>query len=125
MPTPADCYEFLLGRSTIGFASAVVVPCPHPTEVDTDSALYLKIFMLGLNASARGKVLRSGRTAFVEVMEILEKLALRAPKCVGLYLWVNVLNERAIAAYQKVGFVRDAQISRFGKDLWVMRKQVR
>jgi ribosomal protein S18 acetylase RimI-like enzyme len=103
------CYQFSADGLVIGYAAVAVAPCSHPDDSASASADYLIIFMMGVDAQFRGAINPvSGATYYESIMAELAVIAVKEPGCAGLYLRVDQLNERAIRAYRRSGFITDA-----------------
>ncbi len=80
-------------------------------ERDTQSAQerFLVVYAVGIDTRFQGSPNPSGRgsTYAVTLFRLIERVALDAKTCVGLYLWVRSDNDRAVRFYTKLGFTAD------------------
>jgi len=94
----------------VGYAAVSYRKCDHPEDGAPDRAKYLSIYVTGLHERFHGtKNPAAPNETYAESMfRVLEDFACGTAGCVGMYLWVRANNARAIAFYEKVGFVGDA-----------------
>ena len=97
------------GGAIVGYAAAAFRNQSHPTDVHTERARYLVIYALGIHRHFQGveNSAAPGQRYAATIMDSLEGLARDRADCVGLSLWVREDNARAIAYYERCGFVAD------------------
>ncbi|MFH1468170.1 MAG: GNAT family N-acetyltransferase [Pseudomonadota bacterium] len=104
-------YQFRTGPggAVVGYASAAFRLQAHPSDGVPERARFLVVYVLGLHRPFQGteNPAASGRRYADCVLEALEELARARDECVGLSLWVREDNARAIAFYERRGFVPD------------------
>ena len=104
-------YQFLTdeGGEVVGYAAVVFRNAEHPHDRSDDRARYLVIYVTGVHERFQGREnpRAAGETYAVLMFRVLEGFARAKAGCVGMSLWVRADNARAIASYQKVGFVDD------------------
>lgn len=97
------------GGAIVGYAAAAFRNQSHPTDADTERARYLVIYALGVHRHFQGveNPAAPGKRYAATIMESLEELARDRADCVGLSLWVREDNPRAVAFYERCGFIAD------------------
>ena len=105
-------FQFYLRGSgeVVGYASVTTRRCAHPQDDSQETARYLAIYVVGLHQRFQGQSRpgKHGESIAAAMFARLERMARETDGCVGLYLWVRVDNERAVAFYRKLGFIEDA-----------------
>lgn len=106
---PTYRFSVAPGEDVIGYATVSFSKMPHPIGDATEKALYLVVYVVGINQRWQGIAHpeRPGESLAVSIFEFLRAKAAENERCVGLYLRVRVHNARAIAFYRKFGFVED------------------
>ncbi len=81
----------------------------HPTDADAERARYLVIYALDVHRHFQGvdSPAAPGQRYAATIMDALEELAHDRADCVGLSLCVREDNPRAIAFYERYGFIAD------------------
>lgn len=104
-------YQFLTSEhgEVLGYASVAPRQHPHPHDQSDDKARYLTIYVTGIHTRFHGRENPSapGETFAVSMFRVIDELARQCKGCIGVSLWVRANNARAIAFYEKVGFVAD------------------
>ncbi|MCB9540999.1 MAG: GNAT family N-acetyltransferase [Myxococcales bacterium] len=123
---PTYRFSVRAGGEVVGYATVALCKKPHPGEDARDKALYLVVYVVGVDRRWQGAPHpeRPGETWAMAIFRWLEAKAREDGRCVGLYLRVRAANGRALAFYQKVGFSIDpASMAGEARDdaLWVMR----
>lgn len=114
------------GGEVVGYATVALCKKPHPGEDARDKALYLMVYVVGIDRRWQGvpHPERPDDTWAMAIFRWLEAKSREDGRCVGLYLRVRAANGRALAFYRKVGFSLDpASMGGEARDdaLWVMR----
>lgn len=97
------------GGAIVGYAAASFRNQAHPTDDATSRARYLVIYALGVHRHLQGveNPAAPGQRYAATIMIALEELARDRADCAGLSLWVREDNPRAIAFYERCGFIAD------------------
>lgn len=98
-----------VGGPTLGFVTAEFRKSGRVSDEDPNKARFFTIYAFGLNLAFHGqKNPRAPQESYAaSAFRVLESLARTKADCAGLALWVREHNARAIAFYEKVGFIPD------------------
>ncbi|MBI2377325.1 MAG: GNAT family N-acetyltransferase [Deltaproteobacteria bacterium] len=104
-------YQFRTAEhgEVVGYAAVAFRSGPHPNDNSTTRAKYLVVYVAAVHSRFAGQrnPARPSESFAASMFSILEAIARAKAGCVGLSLRVRTDNHRAIAFYEKVGFVRD------------------
>jgi len=104
-------YQFLTEEDghVVGYAAVAFRNADHPRDGVGERARYLMVYVAGVHRQFQGQSnpRAPGETFAASIFQVLEHFARGREGCVGLVLWVRVDNLRAVAFYQKFGFVAD------------------
>ena len=104
-------YEFLteVDGDVVGYCAAAFRNYAHPSDRSELRRKYLVIYAIGVDLAFQGcRNTRAPQETYAEsILGILYGFATDKNECVGLGLWVRANNTRAIAFYQKGGFIPD------------------
>ena len=106
---PTYVFRTAQDGDVVGCASVAFRKMEHPEDASSQRAKYLMVYVVGVNIGFHGQrnPQAPDETFAASIFGVIEALAMKHSDCVGLSLWVRSTNARAIAFYQKVGFVAD------------------